>query len=75
MVGFLKSLQSVLSGVLADLPDGVKVLTEFLWRVRWFLMFGLLFYIGYQVALVVLPYLLWTFVLKQVLGVFLPFLF
>jgi len=40
MVGFFKSLQSVFSGILADLPDGVRIVTEFVWRVRWFLLVG-----------------------------------
>jgi hypothetical protein len=68
MVGFLKSLQSVLSGVLADLPDSVKVVTEFLYRVRWFLVSGVVLFGLYQLVMVVLPYLMWMMLTKMVLG-------
>jgi hypothetical protein len=74
MVGFLKSLQSVFSGILADLPEGVKMLTEFLWRVRWFLLVGWLGWMVFQVVTQMLPYLMWTWVIKSIVGSVFSFL-
>ena len=68
MVGFLKSLQSVLSGIFSELPEGVKVVTEFVWRIRWFLLVGWLGWLTFQVVTQVLPYLMWTFIIKSVVG-------
>jgi hypothetical protein len=68
MVSFFKSLQSVLSGVLADLPESVKVVTEFVYRVRWFIVWGFVLFGLYQMVMVVLPYLLWSFIIKMVVG-------
>ncbi len=74
MVGFLKSLQSVFSGILADLPDGVRIVTEFVWRVRWFLLVGWLGWMVFQVVTQVLPYLMWTWVIKSIVGSVFSFL-
>jgi|LauGreDrversion4_2_1035121.scaffolds.fasta_scaffold358951_1 hypothetical protein len=68
MVSFFKSLQSVVGSMFADLPEGVKVLTEFVWRIRWFLLVGWLGWLTFQVVTQVLPYLMWTFIIKSVLG-------
>ena len=68
MVSFLKSLQSLLSGVFAELPEGVKVLTEFVWRIRWFLLVGWVLWMVYNAVMVALPYLLISFGVKMVLG-------
>jgi len=53
MVGFFKSLQSVFSGILADLPDGGMV---------------------FQLVTQVLPYLMWTWVIKSIVGSVFSFL-
>ncbi len=74
MVGFFKSLQSVFSGILADLPDGVRIVTEFVWRVRWFLLVGWLGWMVFQVVTQVLPYLMWTWVIKSIVGSVFSFL-
>lgn len=68
MVSFFKSLQSVLSEVLADLPDGLKVVTEFIWKCRWFIVAGFVLVGMYNVVMVVLPYLMWSFIVKMVVG-------
>ena len=68
MVGFLKSLQSVLSGILSDLPDGLKVVTEFVYKVRWFIVWGFVLVGLYNMVMTVLPYLMWTFIIKMVVG-------
>jgi hypothetical protein len=68
MVSFFKSLQSVFSGILADMPEGLKVVTEFIWKCRWFIV-GAFVLIGvYQLVMVVLPFLLWTWVIKATIG-------
>jgi hypothetical protein len=68
MVAVLKSLQSMLTGILTDLPDGVKMVTEFLWKVRWFLLIGWLGWMVFQVVTQVLPYLMAVLVVKSLLG-------
>jgi hypothetical protein len=68
MIGFLKSLQSVFASVLTELPDGLKVVTDFLWRCRWFIVGGVVMVGVYNVVMVVLPYLLWSLVIKLVVG-------
>ena len=74
MVGFFKSLQSVFSGILADLPDGVRIVTEFVWRIRWFLLVGWLGWMVFQLVTQVLPYLMWTWVIKSIVGSVFSFL-
>ena len=68
MVSFFKSLQSILSGIFADLPDGVKILTEFVWRCRWFIVGGFVLVGLYQMVMVALPFFLWTMAIKLVVG-------
>jgi hypothetical protein len=68
MVAVLKSLQSMLTGILTDLPDGVKMVTEFLWKVRWFLLIGWLGWMVFQAVTQVLPYLMAVLVVKSLLG-------
>jgi len=74
MVGFLKSLQSVFGSILADLPEGVKILTEFVWKCRWFLFFGWVTFFLYGIVMKVLPYLMWSYVIKSVLSSVFSFL-
>jgi uncharacterized membrane protein YiaA len=68
MVSLFKSLQSILSGIFADLPDGVKILTEFVWRCRWFIVGGFVAVGVYNAVMVALPYFLWTMAIKLVVG-------
>ncbi len=58
----------MLTGILTDLPDGVKMVTEFLWKVRWFLLIGWLGWMVFQVVTQVLPYLMAAYVVKSLLG-------
>jgi len=68
MVSFWKSLQGILSGVFNELPEGIKMVTEFVWKARWFLLVGWLGWLTFQVVTQVLPYLMWTFIIKSVVG-------
>ena len=68
MVGFLKSLQSLFTGLFSELPEGVRAVTEFLWRIRWFLLVGWVLWMVYQMVMVALPYLLISWGIKMVLG-------
>ena len=52
----------------ADLPDGVKMVTEFLWKVRWFLLVGWLGWLVFQVVTQVIPYLMAMYIVKSTLG-------
>ena len=68
MVSLWKSLQSVLTGIVGELPEGIKVVTEFVWKARWFLLVGWLGWLTFQVVTQVLPYLMWSYLIKMVLG-------
>ena len=74
MVSLWKSLQSVLTGIVGELPEGIKVVTEFVWKVRWFLLVGWLGWLTFQVVTQVLPYLMWTWVIKSIVGSVFSFL-
>ena len=74
MVSLFKSLQGILSGIVSELPEGVKVVTEFVWRVRWFLLVGWLGWMVFQLVTQVLPYLMWTWVIKSIVGSVFSFL-
>jgi hypothetical protein len=63
-----KQVQEVLAGLLADMPEGLKVLTEFVYRVRWFIVWGVVAVGMYNVVMVMLPYLMWSFIIKMVVG-------
>ena len=52
----------------ADLPDGVKMVTEFLWKSRWFLLVGWLGWLMFQVVTQVIPYLMVMYIVKSTLG-------
>ena len=68
MVSFFKTLQSAFTSIFAELPEGVKILTEFLWKVRWFLLVGWLGWLVFEVVTKMLPYLMWSFIIKSLFG-------
>jgi len=74
MVSFLKSLQAVFQSVLSDVPEGLRVIFEFVWKIRWFIVGGFILYSLYTMMMVALPFLMWSMVIKMVLGSFLSFL-
>ena len=74
MVSFLKSLQAVFQSVLSDVPEGLRVIFEFVWKIRWFIVGGFILYSLYTMMMVALPFLMWSWVIKMVLGSFLSFL-
>ena len=74
MIGFLKSLQAVFQSVLSDVPEGLRVIFEFVWKIRWFIVGGFILYSLYTMMMVALPFLMWSMVIKMVLGSFLSFL-
>ena len=70
MVGILKSLSEVMKAITADIPEGVKVILDFIWKARWFLLVGWVVWMVVQVV----PYLLMVWAIKSTFG-FLSFLF
>ena len=74
MVSFLKSLQAAFQSVLSDVPEGLRVVFEFVWKARWFIVGGFVLYSLYTMVMVALPFLMWSMVIKMVLGSFLSFL-
>jgi hypothetical protein len=75
MVSFLKSLQAIFQSIIRDLPDGVRLITEFVWKIRWFIVSGFVLYALYTIVMVALPYLMWSFVIKMILSAVIPFIF
>lgn len=68
MIGFIKSLQEVFQSVLAGVPEGLRVVLEFVWKVRWFLVGGYVALLLYTLVMKVLPFLLWSWAIKTTLG-------
>jgi hypothetical protein len=60
--------------MLTGVPESVKLVTEFVWRIRWFLLVGWLGWLLFEVVTKVLPYLMWMFILKTVFGGIFSFL-
>lgn len=55
---------------LAELPEAIRVVLEFVWKARWFILALVAMTILYNIIMVVLPYIIWTIILKQVFGGF-----
>ena len=68
MISFFKSVQSVVQQLVGELPEGVRILTEFLWKSRWFLVSGFLLYMVYNVVMTALPFIMWSFAIRTVVG-------
>lgn len=56
-----------LAEVLKDMPEGLRVMTELVWKVRWFLFAGWVVYLVTQI----LPYLVVGWVVKSLFSFFL----
>ena len=74
MIGFLKSLQDAFQSVLAGVPESLRVITEFVWKARWFIVGYVVLATLYAVVMKVLPFLLWSWAIKATVGSFLSFL-
>lgn len=74
MVGILKSLQSLFATLMSDLPEGLRIILNFVWKVRWFIVGGYVALMVYTMVMKVLPFLLWSWVIKSVLGSVFSFL-
>lgn len=68
MVSILKSLQTLFQSIVGDLPEGMRVIFEFVWKARWFIVSGMAMVMVYNVVMQVLPYLMWIYVGKSVFG-------
>lgn len=64
-----------MTNILGDFPEGITVVTEFLWKCRWFIVGGLVLMGVYQLLTVVLPYLMWYFLIKFAVGSLLSIFF
>ena len=74
MVSFFKSLQAVFTSILADIPEGLKVVLDFIWKARWFIVGGYVALLIYTLVMKVLPFLMWTWVVKSIVGSVFSFL-
>jgi len=74
MIGFLKSLQSVLTSIVSDIPEGLRVVLEFIWKARWFIIGGYVALLVYTIVMKVLPFLMWTWVAKSIVSSVFSFL-
>lgn len=68
MLGVLKSLQEVVATVMAGVPDSLRVVLDFIWKARWFIVAYVVFAAVYGVMMKVLPFLMWSMVAKSVVG-------
>lgn len=68
MIGILKSLQSVFQSILSDIPEGLRVVLDFVWKCRWFIVGGFVVTALYTIVMKVLPFLLWSWVVKSIVG-------
>ena len=68
MIGFLKSLQDVFQSVLAGVPESLRVILDFVWKARWFLVGYVVLATLYGIVMKVLPFLLWSFAIKSAVG-------
>ena len=74
MVSFFKSIQQVLGSILSGVPDSLRIVLDFVWKVRWFIVGGWLTLMVYSVVTKVLPFLMWGWIVKSIVGSFVPFL-
>lgn len=71
MIGILKSLQTLFATLTSDLPEGLRVIFDFLWKIRWFIVCGWVAFSLYSMLMAALPYLMWTYVIKSLFSFFL----
>lgn len=74
MLAVLKSVGSFFTTALSDIPDGLKVILDFVWKVRWFIVGGYVAVALYTMVMKVLPFLLWSWVIKSIVGSVFSFL-
>ena len=68
MLGVLKSIQSVFASILSGVPDSLRVVLDFIWKCRWFIVGGWVAFSLYTMAMKVLPFLMWSWVIKSIVG-------
>ena len=74
MVSWLKSLHAVFTSILSDIPEGLRVVLDFVWKARWFIVGGYVALLLYTLVMKVLPFLMWTWVVKSIVGSVFSFL-
>ena len=61
----LKGLSGFVGDIFKDIPEGVKVLTEFVWKVRWFLLMGWVSWLVVGVVSQLVPYVMTVLLIKS----------
>ena len=74
MVSWFKSLHAVFTSILSDIPEGLRVVLDFIWKARWFIVGGYIVLLLYTLVMKVLPFLMWTWVIKSIIGSVFSFL-
>jgi hypothetical protein len=74
MIGVLKSVYEIFQTILAGVPETLRVLLEFVWKARWFIVGGYVALLLYTLVMKVLPFLMWTWVAKSIVGSVFSFL-
>lgn len=74
MVSWFKSLQGLFTSILSDIPEGLRVVLDFVWKARWFIVGGYVALLIYTLVMKVLPFLMWTWVVKSIVGSVFSFL-
>ena len=74
MVSWFKSLHAVFTSILSDIPEGLRVVLDFVWKARWFIVAGWVSLMVFELVTKVLPFLMWTWVIKSIVGSVFSFL-
>jgi hypothetical protein len=74
MIGVLKSVYEIFQTILAGVPETLRVLLEFVWKARWFIVGLWVSLVVYSLVTKVLPFLLWSWVVKSIVGSVFSFL-
>ena len=51
-----------------ETTEGLRVILDFVWKCRWFIVGGWVAFSLYSMLMTALPYLMWTYVIKSVLS-------
>jgi hypothetical protein len=63
MLSVLKVMQGFLDNL--KLPEAMQIFTDLVWRLRWFIVSGVVLVGLYNVMMVALPVLVWSYVVKS----------
>jgi hypothetical protein len=63
-----KLFKENISDIVAGMPEVFRIIFEFLWKARWFIVASIAMLVTYNIVMALLPYIIWTFILKNIFG-------